>query len=164
MEFRQIPGAKGYEVSRCGVIRRIGGDPLRIGPRGRSGYPGVCIRIKGVKRSLTVHRAVAMAWVPGRSRDKRFVAHKDGNPNNFHADNLRWSTQTENERDKRRHGTHLNGSRRNFAKLTDDEVRNIRELLPVRSLEDISKMFGITVRSVKDIAAGRKWATLEEMA
>lgn len=46
--------------------------------------------------SFTIHRLVALLWVPGRTLFRNQVDHIDGNPHNNHADNLRWVTNAEN--------------------------------------------------------------------
>ena len=51
---------------------------------------------------------------------------KDNDPANNNLWNLRWGTKTQNERDKRRHGTSNTGSRHGGAKLTEKHVRILR--------------------------------------
>lgn len=43
---------------------------------------------------LPVHRLVALAWVEGRSKDRNFVKHVDGNRLNNKMSNLEWTTRT----------------------------------------------------------------------
>ena len=82
----------GYDVRENGEI---------IGPRGKplschvsnAGYARVWIR--GKNRS--VHRMVAQTWVEN-PEGKPCVNHKDGNKLNNHANNLEWTTQSENQK------------------------------------------------------------------
>lgn len=53
--------------------------------------------------------------------------HCDGNSLNNAVSNLRWGTPQENTYDKYRHGTILWGSKNHQAKLTEQQVIEIRE-------------------------------------
>lgn len=93
---------------------------------GTNGYLRVCIRTDNKKAYPSIHRLVACAFVIG---DQRLdVAHIDGNRHNNCASNLRWSTQSENEADKLKHGTALTGNKCKFFKYSFDVVQKIREM------------------------------------
>lgn len=47
-------------------------------------------------KAFTIHRLVAIAYIPKISEDKCVVNHKDGDTHNNHVDNLEWVTQAEN--------------------------------------------------------------------
>lgn len=50
----------------------------------------------GSKKRCYAHRLVATAFVPGETKDKNQVNHKDGNKLNNSSDNLEWITSREN--------------------------------------------------------------------
>jgi hypothetical protein len=60
------------------------------------------------------------------------ACHNNGDPTDNRLCNLRWDTHANNEADKIRHGTYfirarLKGERNGNSKLTEEEVRLIRE-------------------------------------
>lgn len=72
-------------------------------------------------KNFKVHRMVADAFIPNVEL-KPQVAHRNGVRCDNRATNLRWSTVSENHRDKRTHGTQLFGSAHPEAKLTRGQL------------------------------------------
>ena len=106
-----------YEVCRCGIVYKVKRpksckpDSLRQGIvsqhiGNQRGHIKVQLQSSGGQRKhLWVHRVVCTAFhgcPPVHNGKEAIVRHLDSNPANNHADNLRWGTQSENERDKRR--------------------------------------------------------------
>ena len=93
---RCIPGYSGYKVTDTGdVYSFITGKNLKTSP-GKNGYK--CLSLvgdDGKKRMLTVHRLVALTFIPVIS-EKTHVNHKDGNKLNNSVDNLEWVNNQEN--------------------------------------------------------------------
>lgn len=77
---------------------------------------------------------------------------------------LVWKTQVENEADKLIHGTSNRGSRCGTAKLNEGQVLEIRSLLGRMSQREIGKRFGINQQAVSNIAIGKTWVHLTEVA
>lgn len=78
---------------------------------------------------------------------------------------LRWATPSENAMDKLPHGTHIFGERHGRAKLTDNQVLEIRELLAQGTSQDkIAETFGVSQASVSLIRHRKRWAWLEDRA
>ena len=73
---------------------------------------------------------------------------------------LSWKTRLENDADKLIHGTVLRGERQNGAKLTEENVRQIRLLKDTMLQREIGAMFGVNYITVNDIFHGRTWAWL----
>lgn len=106
MEWRNIEGFEGYQVSSCGKIKRVAlrivksngtvvnyGERLMRPTKDSHGYYFVRIRKKG----LWVHRAVAMAFI-GLTEERKYVNHKDGNIENNDVSNLEICTSGENQK------------------------------------------------------------------
>jgi HNH endonuclease len=71
------------------------------------GYPQVNLSRQGRTDHRKVHKLVAAAFL-GPCPAGFEVLHKDGDSMNAALANLRYGTKSENELDKRRHGTHHN--------------------------------------------------------
>lgn len=135
-----IPGYPGYRVGddgsvwsclkrhyrrgRKGVVWVVSADwkPLDCKPN-KQGYPRV--RIGG--RTCKVHTLVLLLFVGPRPHPKAHGCHKDRNPRNNRLSNLRWDTPKGNMKDRDEHGMTRRGERHYRTKLTEQDVRDIRE-------------------------------------
>ncbi|MGP9622564.1 NUMOD4 motif-containing HNH endonuclease [Corynebacterium sp. AOP34-AQ2-28] len=105
-----------YEVSDQGRVRSLSrvvstrkGDRRYRGktlaPKSnRHGYPLVVLADGGVLRSKRVHRLVLEAFV-GPCPEGMEACHNNGDRGDPRLANLRWDSASENQRDRRRHGT-----------------------------------------------------------
>jgi len=148
-----------YEVSNLGKVRRIGSQHI-LRPRMSNGYCLVDLRTKPTRKYCRVHRLVAIAFIGEPPTDKHEVCHIDGDKENNIVDNLRWGTRADNERDKILHDRTNRGQRNGQAKLTPEQVAEIRLLLSKGDMlqRQIGDLFGITRQTVSDIKGGRSWA------
>jgi hypothetical protein len=91
----------------------------------------------------------------GRCPPGHEVCHEDGDGHNNRLSNLRYGTKASNQADKRRHGTHQDGQRNHAAKLTDEQVSEIRILRTAKvKLKEIAERFGVRESTVSRIANG----------
>lgn len=74
------------------------------------------------------------------------------NPNH-----LRWATPSENCLDKALHGTAQIGEQNPVAKLSEQNVREIRALKGSLTQREIAQMFGVARETVRNIHAGSRW-------
>lgn len=97
-EWRPIEGYEGlYEVSNLGRVRSIdrivnkhliNGKILNV----RNGiYLTVTLSKNGKAKQMTIHRIVAIAFIPNQN-NYGYIDHIDGNKHNNNASNLRWVT------------------------------------------------------------------------
>lgn len=70
---------------------------------------------------------------------------------------LRWATRSQNQLDRRTHGTVLAGERNPRAKLSEDNVIAIRALCGKRSQREIAIMFGVSQMIISKISRGLLW-------
>lgn len=91
--YKAITGHPNYLISECGVIVNASKNKIIRGHVNESGYPRVEI---GRLNKYYRHRLVAFMWVEGRTEERRYVHHKDGDRLNFNALNLAWCTHKEN--------------------------------------------------------------------
>lgn len=74
---------------------------------------------------------------------------------------LRWATRTENMADCVGHGTRAHSERHGQAKLTVDQVRQIRNLRGTMSQRDIGARFGVTQGLVGMIQRREIWMSVD---
>ena len=74
---------------------------------------------------------------------------------------LYWGTPIENAADRVRHGTHLKGEDCASAKLTVDQVREIRRLSLSLPQREVADRFGISKQRVSKIVRREQWGWLQ---
>ena len=100
-----------YEVSSNGRVASLLGRNRRILRAGDSrGYRLVILRRGGMSHTRLVHRLVLEAFV-GPRPEGMVARHLNGDPGDNRLENLAWGTQSENNYDKVRHGTHHNANK-----------------------------------------------------
>lgn len=108
-DFSPIPGYEGlYEISKSGIVRSVDrtiqvGSYYRFVPgkikvqNKNKNYNVVWLYDKNhIGKEWTVHRLVALTFIPNDDITKTQVNHKDGNKRNNNVANLEWVTPKEN--------------------------------------------------------------------
>ena len=151
--FAQVPGAPDYVVSSEG---RVYGPKGEVRPHSTVNGRYLGVTVRGAGRYL--HRVVAEAFIPN-PRALRYVDHWDNDGTNNRADNLSWVTHKENMFRKRRHGTHIEGSRDPKSKLTETDVRNIRKPRSAgEHVENVASRYGVSKWTIYDACnPNRQW-------
>jgi hypothetical protein len=104
-----------------------------------------------------VHRLVLMAF-SGPPKKNQVTRHLDGDKHNNRIENLVWGTQKENSLDRKLHGTHLIGESCPWAKLTEEDVKEIKRRLGNGELGvSVSQDFGISNGHTSNIKNGIIW-------
>lgn len=170
VEFRLIPGFTCYAVGNDGSVWsncRVGNKNL-IGWRPVTQYRRpygaryfvVSLRDDDGRGKVVcryVHRLVLEAF-SGSPAEGMVGRHLDGNTANNRADNLAWGTVAENAADKVIHGTRLSGERSALSRLTVVQVREIRARRSAgEQSKEIAACYGVSVGTVNDIVARRRW-------
>lgn len=149
-EWKPVLDWPEYEISNLGNVRSRRGAIRTFAVDGYLSF-NAC---KGSKRrSLRVHREVLRAFI-GDEPDL-MALHNDGVPANCILSNLRWGTRLDNELDKKKHGTSLDGARHHQAKLTESQVAEIRSSQEKRAI--LAIRFGVSARQIWTIRTGRSW-------
>lgn len=125
----------------------------------RNGRPSISVSDRGLPRRFTVARIVCETF-HGPCPDRMQAAHEDGDVLNSRADNLSWKTPKENSADRDRHGTTARGERQGAARLTEDQVREMRTLhaAGTHSMSALAGLFGVAKGTVSWVVSRRSWA------
>ena len=118
--------------------------PLKSSPDGR-GYLIVTLYSDTLSRkSFMVHTLVLHSF-RGSPKPGQQCRHMNGKSGDNRLPNLRWGTSAQNAKDRIRHGTVARGERQGPAKLTADQVREIRHLASQGMVRrELSRRFNVT--------------------
>ena len=164
--WKDVNGYKGfYKVSSWGRIFSF----AREGTNG-----GLLSLIKTPKSYLVVnlyqgskltncrvHRLVARAFIPNPD-NKPEINHKNGVKTDNRVDNLEWVTHEENITHATKTGLMPKGENCYKAKLTEEDVLKIIELLKINflSMKQIARLFNVGPRQINYISQGKSWTHL----
>ncbi|MCH4543165.1 NUMOD4 domain-containing protein [Ochrobactrum sp. A-1] len=152
-----------YEVSDMGRLRSIprkycSGRVLKASAA-KNGYLMVSFTFPAMKRQYAyVHRVVAEAFI-GPCPNGMEVCHCDGTRVNNQVENLRYGTRSSNALDRIEHGT-MNpqkGEAHYHSKLTDDDVRWIRQNKTAMSQRKMAVLFGVSHNTIGYAIRGEWW-------
>jgi hypothetical protein len=111
-------------------------------------------------KSVYVHRFVCEKAY-GAPFEGAHAAHDCGNHRCVNPHHLRWSTVKDNHADKVRHGTDNRGEKHYRARVTADQVREIRKrLADGMTQKAVAEAFDIHPESVGSIHRGDSWVWL----
>lgn len=158
VEYRPWPHDGRYLIGDDGSILGLSGKRLRSFPI-HGGYLRLRLSVKGRLRGTCVHVAVAETFHGLRPAGMQ-VAHGNGDPADNRAENLRWATPARNNADKVAHDTLGWGERHGNAKLTAEQVHDIRT--STDSLRAAGRRHGVNHWTVSDIRKGRNWSRLTD--
>lgn len=103
------------------------------------------------------HRAVCHIHNGPPPTEKHHASHHCGNKLCVNPAHIRWATPVENEADKVLHGTAPIGEANGCAKLTSEQVAEIRALGGRASQEKIARRFGVSRRTIGNILNEKTW-------
>ena len=147
--WKDVEGFEGlYKVSNEGVVI----STPRNGAKGKvmkqydmkRGYRQYDLRKNGKRHHAYVHRLIAIHFI-ANPENKPFVNHIDGNKLNNNIENLEWVTSKENMQHAAKIGLIKSGENHPDAKLTDQEVREIRDLYKhkIYLQWELSEIYGV---------------------
>jgi hypothetical protein len=134
----EILNCKKYEISSLGIIRKTDNKQI-LKPGIRSGYLRVSlINDSNQRKSCTIHRLVALAFIPNTD-NKETVNHKDHNKLNNAVINLEWASTTEQNNHKRKCD------------------KDIQELVSSRPIWRVDKTTGQRIEMYRTIKFAAQW-------
>jgi hypothetical protein len=92
-----------------------------------------------------------------------YVCHLCGNARCCNPDHLYLGTPKENQQDRLKHNTSNRGSRCGTAKLTEENVKEIKKLIKNKiKLKEIAEVFKVSESTIKAIKQKKNWAHIPD--
>jgi hypothetical protein len=154
-----------YELvssGRGGIKRIIGDNWTKLTPvKSKFGYCKVTLRDATGQKVRKIHTLVLEAFI-GPCPKGMECRHLDGNRANNALYNICWGTKLENWADRKRHGTGVEGVKHPNAKLTDQDVKLMRQLrCDGWTLKQLVEIFPVSDSLVSAICTGKAWSHLK---
>lgn len=157
--WKDVPGYKGrYKVSNLG--RFIGQKGVILRQQKSKGY--LIISLEGVKKKTTrsSHKIVGVTFVDNPQR-KPQLNHINGIKTDNRSVNLEWVTPKENTAHAINSGLRridfCMGDGSHYAKLSSDEVLEIREMGDSVSLKELASQYSVTVDTINNVLKRKTW-------
>lgn len=145
-----IPEFKGfYSITYSGKIKNDRTNHILSTFTNKKGYKCVDLSIQGKKHKCRLHQLLAHTFI-GEQKKGICVRHLDGNSLNNSIENLAYGTQSDNEQDSIRHGTHYRN-----CKITPEIARKIA--IDKRPYKLIAADFKLAPGYISDIKCGINW-------
>jgi hypothetical protein len=113
-------------------------------------------------REQRVNILTCEAWHGPKPFPGAQAAHRCGNTNCWAGEHLYWATPKQNVLDKIEHGTMPHGEAHHKAKLTEDQVREIRRRSDEgESRSDLGREFGVSATNISGIVRRKFWKHLD---
>jgi len=169
LEFMNLPEHEIWEDGTVKSIDRIietksgkrvlKGKILSIKP-GLQGYPHITINYKGKYKGISLHRLLAICFIPNPD-NLPCVNHINGNKLNYNLINLEWCTHVKNIRHAYNTGLMpiRKGINSSSAKLDRNKVTEILDMVKNTELsyKKIGLEFGVSAGCIGDIVKGKVW-------
>ena len=150
-------------VTESGEVFNKNGNKLKQ-QTSKDGYKVVSITRNNKNKKFTVHRLVAIAYIPN-PENKPCVNHIDGDKTNNHVSNLEWCTYSENSKHSFENGLQvsLKGEEVHSAILTEGQVHEICKLMESGYRNgDVAKMFNIANYFIANIRTKNTWRHISD--
>ncbi|MNQ16329.1 NUMOD4 motif protein [compost metagenome] len=170
--WKDVEGYEGmYQVSNLGRVKSLPRfkkktEQIISGSLITTGYLVVQLRKNNKRSSKLIHRLVLAAFDPHPEQDELLGNHKDLDRLNNKLSNLEWTTAQGNcdhywdTTDLSQRKETPKGESHHLAKLTEDDVREIRRLYFTEEIEnysEIARRVGIGPATVSAIIKGKIW-------
>lgn len=141
-----------YYVSDTGSVYSVLSDKLLSPKIDRYGYKVVTLFKNGKAKCITVHRLVAINFIPNPN-GLPVVNHKDENKVNNQVSNLEWSTVKYNDNYGTRNERMANSKKKNPVAQYDMDMNLINIHLGIK---DAQRTTGVNRNSIRDVCRGNR--------
>jgi len=131
----------------------------KLGSVKKNGYKRYYVRNGDFKCSVYAHRFMYLYYY-GHIDPEMTINHKNGNKLDNRKENLEEVTRSENTKHSFEVGLQSSvGSNNPFSKLTEEDVKKIKELLRAKRYKqkEIAKMFNVSPSNIRSIKKGISW-------
>lgn len=165
--WKDIPGwERSYKISNTGIVKSLKRkfvliDKILKHKIDRYGYQCVTLRSAPKSGYYTVHRLVALTFIPNID-NKLEINHIDGNKQNNKKENLEWCTNRENIDHAVQTGlSDFVGEKNPRATITENDVLRIKEFINFGLKTcSIRRLTGISDSKIQSIKDGKAWGHL----
>lgn len=127
------------------------------GAKTKDGYGKIGIARDGVTRNLRAHR-VSFEYINGSIPPENCICHHCDNPSCVRPDHLFLGTVWDNNHDKEKKNRDSRGERNGQAKLTEEDVRIIREMYHKgHTQENIAEIFNVGQTCISKVVRKTRW-------
>lgn len=160
-----IDGFENYQISTSGKVFSLNKNKILKPNIVWSGYKMVRLYQNGWAKDYSIHRLVALTFVPN-PYNHRVVNHKDGNKQNNYWLNLEWTTDSENQLHAIRTGLKKVkcGQDHGCSKLNDKDVAKIKDLYynQNKNFSQIAVLYNVHYSTISRIVQNQRWTHLNK--
>jgi hypothetical protein len=153
-----------YEISDIGRIYNIRFGRILKLSLDSAGRPRVALCFHGKATHFLVAHLVAAAFLPPKGPTDQVLRHLNDDPTDNRTCNLAWGTYSDNTQDIIRNGgfPDRQGIANSYAKLTEDDVREIRLLYATgKCLQpELARRFAVSKMTISDVVRRKTWKHL----